>query len=249
MTEARQTGTGQTQGRQTQGGQTQGGQARSGREQADRVRAGRTRAGVRRRPQLFGTVSRQRGWLHGVPTGWKLAAIAVIGLVALIFRDPIINWSIFAVLVLVGFNARLPLRRFALTWAYAAVLVIIVMVLQFFFGTLQAGLAVAGTVFACVQAALLLTLTTTVGQLLDAFAAIVSPLRRLGVDTEVIALTAGLMVRAISHISGLLTDADRAARARGLETSLKARVVPAILRSVKYAQDTGRALDARGIVD
>lgn len=239
MTEARQTGTGQTQGRQ----------ARSGREQADRVRAGRTRAGVRRRPQLFGTVSRQRGWLHGVPTGWKLAAIAVIGLVALIFRDPIINWSIFAVLVLVGFNARLPLRRFALTWAYAAVLVIIVMVLQFFFGTLQAGLAVAGTVFACVQAALLLTLTTTVGQLLDAFAAIVSPLRRLGVDTEVIALTAGLMVRAISHISGLLTDADRAARARGLETSLKARVVPAILRSVKYAQDTGRALDARGIVD
>ncbi len=244
MTEARRLGTGHLQG-----GQTRAGQARTGPTRDGRPRGGRTRAGIRRRPQLFGTVSRQRGWLHRVPTGWKLAAIAVIGLVALIFRDPIINWSVFAVLVLVGFSARLPLRRFALTWAYAAVLVIIVMVLQFFFGTLQAGLAVAGTVFACVQAALLLTLTTTVGQLLDAFAAIVSPLRRLGVDTEVIALTAGLMVRAISHISGLLTDADRAARARGLETSLKARVVPAILRSVKYAQDTGRALDARGIVD
>ena len=41
----------------------------------------------------------------------------------------------------------------------------------------------------------------------------------------------------------------RAARARGLDSSIKARIVPAILRSVKYAQDTGRALDARGIVD
>lgn len=184
-----------------------------------------------------------------MPTGWKLALVAVVGLVALVFRDGVLNWVIFAALVGLGAAARLPVRRFALTWAYAAVLVAVVMVLQYFFGTLAAGVAVAGTVLACVQAALLLTLTTTVGKLLDAFAAIVTPLRRLGVDPEVIALTAGLMVRAVSHISGLLTEADRAARARGLETSLRARVVPAILRSVKYAQDTGRALDARGIVD
>jgi biotin transport system permease protein len=55
----------------------------------------------------------------------------------------------------------------------------IVMTLQFFFGSLQAGLAVGGTVFACVQAALLLTLTTTVAQLLDTFTVLVSPLRLL----------------------------------------------------------------------
>ena len=211
-------------------------------------RAGR-RPGIRTRPQLFGRVVRTPTWLHRVPTGWKLAAIAVIGLTALVFRNGVVNWSIFVVLVILGLSARLPLRRFLIPWAYAAVLVAIVIGLQYLFGTLEAGLVVAGTVFACVQAALLLTLTTTIGELLDAFAVIVSPLRRLGVDPEVIALTASLMVRAISHLSGLLAEADRAARARGLETSLKARVVPAILRSVKYAQDTGRALDARGIVD
>ncbi|EKU48692.1 CbiQ family ECF transporter T component [Brevibacterium casei] len=211
-------------------------------------RAGR-RSGIRTRPQLFGRVVRTSTWLHRVPTGWKLAAIAVIGLTALVFRNGVVNWSIFVVLVILGLSARLPLRRFLIPWAYAAVLVAIVLGLQYLFGTLVAGLVVAGTVFACVQAALLLTLTTTIGELLDAFAVIVSPLRRLGVDPEVIALTASLMVRAISHLSGLLAEADRAARARGLETSLKARVVPAILRSVKYAQDTGRALDARGIVD
>lgn len=54
------------------------------------------------------------------------------------------------------------------------------MTLQFFFGSLQAGLAVGGTVFACVQAALLLTLTTTVAQLLDTLTVIVSPMRFLG---------------------------------------------------------------------
>lgn len=73
--------------------------------------AGR-RAGIRPRPQLFGRVVRRSTWLHRVPTGWKLAVIAVIGLVALIYRDGIVNWSIFAVLTVLGFSARLPLRRF-----------------------------------------------------------------------------------------------------------------------------------------
>ncbi|WP_426937299.1 energy-coupling factor transporter transmembrane component T family protein [Brevibacterium sp. LE-L] len=209
----------------------------------------RKNAGIRPRPQLFGRVAATRGWLHAVPTGVKLSLIAVIGIVALIFRDPIINWSMFAVLVFVGFTARLRLTYFLRTWLYVVVLVTIVMGLQYLFGSLQSGLAVGGTVFSCVQAALLLTLTTSVAQLLDTFAVIVAPLRFFGANTEAIALTASLMVRAISHISGLLGEAERAARARGLDSSIKARVVPAILRSVKYAQDTGRALDARGIVD
>ena len=217
---------------------------------SSRFRAGsRSRAGIRPRPQLFGKVAHAPGWLHRTAPGVKLAVIALIGVVALIFRDPVINWSMFAVLVVLGFTARLRLHHFLKTWIYAAVLIIIVVAMQYFFGSLRAGLTVGGTVFACVQAALLLTLTTTVAQLLDTFTVIVSPLRFLGASPDTIALTASLMVRAISHISGLLGEADRAARARGLDSSIKARVVPAILRSVKYAQDTGRALDARGIVD
>ncbi|WP_166822959.1 energy-coupling factor transporter transmembrane component T family protein [Brevibacterium limosum] len=209
----------------------------------------RRNAGIRARPQLFGKVAHPRGWLHEVPTGVKLAVIAVIGIVALICRDAVINWSMFAVLVVIGFTARLRLKYVLRTWIYVAVLVAIVMGLQYLFGSMESGLAVGGTVFACVQAALILTLTTSVAQLLDTFTVLVSPLRFFGANTEAIALTASLMVRAISHISGLLGEAERAARARGLDSSIKARVVPAILRSVKYAQDTGRALDARGIVD
>lgn len=209
----------------------------------------RKNAGIKARPQLFGKVAHPRGWLHSVPTGVKLAVIAVIGIVALIFRDAAINWSMFAALVVIGFTARLRVKNFLRTWIYVAVLVAIVMGLQYLFGSMESGLAVGGTVFACVQAALILTLTASVAQLLDTFTTLVSPLRFVGATPETIALTASLMVRAISHISGLLGEAERAARARGLDSSLKARVVPAILRSVKYAQDTGRALDARGIVD
>ena len=209
----------------------------------------RKNAGIKARPQLFGKVAHPRGWLHSVPTGVKLAVIAVIGIVALIFRDAAINWSMFAALVVIGFTARLRVKNFLRTWIYVAVLVAIVMGLQYLFGSMESGLAVGGTVFACVQAALILTLTTSVAQLLDTFTTLVSPLRFVGATPETIALTASLMVRAISHISGLLGEAERAARARGLDSSLKARVVPAILRSVTYAPDTGRALDARGIVD
>lgn len=208
-----------------------------------------SRRGIRRRPQLLGRMARPEGWLHRVPTLLKLALIALIGLVALIVRDPYVNWSLFAALIIIGFAARLRVTNFVFTWVYVGVLVIIIVAIQYFLGTFEAAIAVAGTIFACVQAALLLTLTTSVAQLLDAFTVIVRPLRFVGVSPDVIALTASLMIRAISHISGLLVESDRAARARGLDTSLKARVVPAILRTVKYAEDTGRALDARGIVD
>ncbi|WP_413333949.1 hypothetical protein ACH82I_15685 [Brevibacterium sp. GP-SGM9] len=47
-------------------------------------------------------------------------------------------------------------------------------------------------------------------QLLEAFVEIVSPLRVFGIDPEVIALTASRMIRAISHLSGLLGESDRA---------------------------------------
>src|SRR5699024_11514201 len=62
----------------------------------------RTNAGIKPRPQLFGKVAPTRGWLHSVPTGVKLALIAAIGIVALIFRDPVINWSMFVVLLVIG---------------------------------------------------------------------------------------------------------------------------------------------------
>ena len=133
----------------------------------------RRNAGIKARPQLFGKVAHPRGWLHEVPTGVKLAVIAVIGIVALIFRDAAINWSMFAALVVIGFTAQLRPRYFLRTWIYVAVLVAIVMGLQFFFGSMESGLAVGGTVFACVQAALILTLTTTVAQLLDTFTTLV----------------------------------------------------------------------------
>lgn len=207
------------------------------------------RPGLRRRPQLFGRVAHPAGWLHRTPTGPKLIVIALIGVVALVFRDPWVNWAMFAVLVVLGFSAGIRLKYLLPTWIYAAVLASLVLLVQWFLGTWTLGMTVAGTILACVQAALLLTLTTSVASLLETFSLIVSPLRFLGVNTEALALTASLMIRAISHISGLLGEGDRAARARGLETSVRARVVPTILRSVKYAQDTGRALDARGIVD
>ena len=47
---------------------------------------------------------------------------------------------------------------------------------------------------------------------------------------------------------GLLHEL-RAARARGLERSPRALVVPIALRTVARAQTTGEALHARGILD
>src|SRR5699024_8381925 len=75
----------------------------------------RADGGVKPRPQHLGKVAPTRGWLHSVPTGVKPALIAAIGIVALIFRDPVINWSMFVVLLVFGFTARLRRSYFLRT--------------------------------------------------------------------------------------------------------------------------------------
>ena len=97
-------------------------------------------------------------------------------------------------------------------------------------------------------AAIVVTTTTPVNDMLDAFIRWISPLRRLGVDPERVALTVGLAIQALPGTVALAIETRDAARARGLRHP-RAYLTPFVIRVVARAHETGDALQARGIGD
>lgn len=99
----------------------------------------------------------------------------------------------------------------------------------------------------CVVAAAILTATTPVQRLMDGVASLAMPFRRFGADPERFALTIAIMLRSVPFIAGTLFDVRDSARARGLERSPRALVLPVFITTIAFARQTGDALAARGL--
>lgn len=111
------------------------------------------------------------------------------------------------------------------------------------------GFVVVGDLLALILAASAVTASTAASDMLDTVAWALGPLRPLRVDPDRVALAFSLMIRSIPSLLGIARETRDAARARGLERSPRAWVIPFVLRAVGHAQLTGEALTARGIGD
>ena len=109
------------------------------------------------------------------------------------------------------------------------------------------GFEVVGDLFALILAASAVTASTAVADMLDTVSWALGPFRSLGVDPDRVALAFSLVITAIPNILGIARETRSAAKARGLERSPRALVIPLVLRTVSHAQLTGEALAARGI--
>lgn len=113
----------------------------------------------------------------------------------------------------------------------------------------ERGVAVVAGLLALILAASAVTASTAIDDMLDTVVWALGPLRPLGVSPERVALTFALTIRTIPHAAELAHETRAAARARGLDRSLRAFAVPFVLRMVLHARDTGAALHARGVGD
>lgn len=135
-----------------------------------------------------------------------------------------------------------PLRAFALAGG-----------LLFAFQLWQQGweraIEVVAGLLAVLLAAIAVSASTSVDDMLDTVGRSLAPLRPLGVDPERVALTFSLAIRSLPLAFEAARETRDAARARGLDRSLRAFAVPFALRMVLHARDTGAALHARGLGD
>lgn len=185
--------------------------------------------------------------LHRVPAWTKLAGIGALGVGLVVLRGPASAGAALAGTLLLAVAARLPVRslRGLLPIVVTALLVGVYQTWQ---RGWPLGVEVAADLLTLVLAATVVTATTPTDELLDLLTRAARPLRRW-VAPESVALAVALMLRTIPALGHLFTEVRDAARARGLERSPRAHLVPFVVRTVARARLTGDALAARGIGD
>ncbi|MCU1537414.1 MAG: bioN [Humibacillus sp.] len=199
-------------------------------------------------PGLFTAHVVGDSWLHRAPFGVKLVGVLAVGLVPWWVHSPVALAALLVVLLLIARSAAVPVGRLLQSLrALAPVLVVLGAFQWWSVGPAYAARVVLGITTAFVAAGLL-TATTPVTVLLDAVVRGARPLARW-VDPEVVALTLAVVIRSVPAVVGAFTTVREAARARGLERSPRALVVPTVIQVVALGRATGEALAARGLTD
>ncbi|WP_336660189.1 energy-coupling factor transporter transmembrane component T family protein [Leucobacter sp. USHLN153] len=219
-------------------------------------------------PSPLGAYSSRRGPLHALLPGAKLLMLFVFAVLAVALRGP--GWTTLwlgiaaALIGLAGMGWR-DFVRVARSFGIVAVLLFVFTAASaaiseaggwgsfppadaWAAGALR-GYGVVGSLFALILAASAVTASTAIEDMTDTVTWAIGPLRRFGAQPERVALAFSLVIRAIPTTIGIARETRDAARARGLERSPRARVVPLVIRTVAQAHATGEALAARGIGD
>ncbi len=199
---------------------------------------------------LFGTFVDVPSPLHRAPLWLKFAGLVVVsGGVLAAGRVEVTLVALLGVLLAYPVAARLPLAQPGRALKPLVLLLAVLFAFHLAVDGWRFAAVVTGNLTLCVLAARLLTLTTPGPRLLDGLVSAARPLRVFGVDPERFGLLVALMMRSLPYLLGSVQDVGDAARARGLERNLRARVMPVVVGAVAYAQQTGQALEARGLLD
>lgn len=187
--------------------------------------------------------------LHRTPLGAKVLGLAVLSASIVLVRSLTMALVFLAAALALAALARV---RLPVLWRAArAVLVIAAFSAAFQWWLYGAPKAIEHflDLVSLALASVVLTVTTPVNEMLDALARWARPLRVIGVNPERLALTFALTVSSIPGTVAIALETRAAARARGIERNPRAFLSPFVIRVIARAQETGDALQARGIGD
>ena len=189
--------------------------------------------------------SEQYTWLHNIPAGVKLLMLALLG-TGLFLTDQL-AWLAVATAVCVAIYASLGRASSPAKPLLIGVLVASALVASFHLFMQHPALA-AITVMRLVSATLMgiaLTLTTRYSDLLQVFEWVLSPLQRVGIKTEAIALQLSLMLRFTEHFFVLWRRLDDAHRVRTGQAGGFKILAPLTLHMLMTARRVADALHLR----
>jgi biotin transport system permease protein len=180
--------------------------------------------------------------------GPKLLGLVVVSIALVVARGPASAVLFLLGALAIATVARIPLLRVLRALRALLLLALAVAALQWWSTGPARAVESLLDLLSLGLFGLTLSHTTAVTDMLDAFVRWITPLRRLGVDPERVALTIGLAIQSLPATLTLALETRDAARARGLRTP-RAYLTPFVIRVVGRAHETGAALHARGIGD
>lgn len=196
---------------------------------------------------VFGRYVPGTSWLHRCPVWPKVALIAAVSLTVLIVDRLWASGALILLALAAARSGRLPWRAVLAPLKYLWIVLVVIAAYQSFAVGALPAVRIAANIAACIVTASLIMATTSDARLMDAVAAAGRPLKYVGGDPERFALTVAIMFRSIPYLLGSVSAVRDSAKARGLERSPRALVLPVVVDAVAYARQTGDALAARGL--
>lgn len=185
--------------------------------------------------------------VHRAPLWLKFTGVLLASALVLTLQQLQVTTVVLLAVIATGLLAGLKLMTVLRPALMMAPVLLVLGVYQWWLHDPVVAVVVVLNILSCVLAARLLPLTTPGQRLLDGMVSAAKPFRFLGADPERFGLTLSLMVRSIPYLLGSVTDVRNAAKARGLERSPRALLIPVVINAVAYAKQTGEALSARGL--
>jgi biotin transport system permease protein len=186
-------------------------------------------------------------WLHRLPGGLKLGLLAMLGGALMWVHDWRLLMLALAVVSTLLWQTGLSV---AMLWSRVRGLFWLLLALMLYTLVVQSAghaIALGLRVTTLLLAALVVSVSTSISQLMAVVLWLLQPLERLGwVDTQRVALAFGLTLRLIPELSLQWHDIREAQAARGLSANPLTMAVPMLLRTIRRAQEIAEAIDARG---
>lgn len=196
----------------------------------------------------LGTYRPGNSLLHRASPGVKLLGLAAgILIITLCVRTlpalGIAAAAVVAVYALAGIGPVTAWRQFRPTlW-----ILLFVFVFQLIFTDWRRAVLVCGILALSVLLAAVVSLTTRTTDMLDSLTRAMSPLSKLGVRTDLIAISLALTIRTIPLIVEIAGQVDEARRARGLRPGARILVSPIVIAALRTADGFAESLSARGL--
>ena len=196
----------------------------------------------------LGTYRPGNSLLHRASPGVKLLGLAAgILVITLCVRTlpalGIAAAAVVAVYALAGIGPVTAWRQFRPTlW-----ILLFVFVFQLVFTDWRRAVLLCGILALSVLLAAVVSLTTRTTDMLDSLTRAMSPLSKLGVRTDLIAISLALTIRTIPLIVEIAGQVDEARRARGLRPGARILVAPIVIAALRTADGFAESLSARGL--
>lgn len=184
-------------------------------------------------------------FIHRLPAGLKLFVVFFVSIglfycasLPLAIVSLIIVWYLFFLAGFSSFKPVFELRK--ISWLLVALFII-----QYFSVNFESAALIVIRLSSLLLLATLVTLTTPFSKMMACFEKLFSFMRVFGVNPAKISLGLSLTLRFIAIFSDITKDVREAQKARGLENSVFAVIMPVLIRSLKVQADVAAAIEAR----
>lgn len=197
---------------------------------------------------MLGLYRPRRTPLHSAPAWFKVLLLITLSVVTIAVGDPVTSVGIMCACLLLLVSTEPPPRATLFALLGTVIVAALSAGLHLWRGDYARATDVAADLVGIVALALAVTCSTSMEAMLDFVSWAARPIRFV-LPPETIGLMFALMLRALPEVARLYLESRQAARARGLDRSIRAVVFPTTTRTVGFSLQLGQALHARGIAE